>query len=557
MRRAIPYLIRFKGLHHQWSLSNRLRNCKKTQNDFLSEIIFRNQNTEYGKKYNFSSIKSTNEFQHNLPVVNYADIKPLIERAKNGEQNIFTAESVFMFNITSGTTAEPKYIPVTKTGINQLNKLLRLWVIKALNKHPFMLDKGIMHITGAAVEGKCNSGIPYGSASGQVNDNIPRLMKKAFVVPTDTTRIQDYDLKYYILARFALEKDVSFIATPNPLTLLKFAEVSTQKGEEIIRSIHNGWFSESVTDCSVSGNSNIPPEILQSIKPNKTRAAFLEKILKEKGELKPVHCLKSLSLIGCWLSGSVGFHAKDLNQFYGDIPVRDLGYAASEGMMSLHVEDGTPYGILATGNNFYEFIPEHQIDSDNPDILLAHQLEPGKCYKIIITNANGLYRYDLNDIIKVKNYYLGTPVISFLRKAGNIFNLTGEKLHLNHCLSAIKNLQSELSINIHQFRIVPDDSNSCHEFLIDLKTEVSNDFIKEKLIPALDKSLCSMNAEYDLQRKSNKLNSPHIHIMTPSWVDEETQRHLNSGKRETQFKWDHMADKKTQYDIDHIKFSVT
>ena len=87
----------------------------QTQLRKLLAIVKKNRDTEYGKRYGFSSIQSVSDFQRQVPVVKYEDIRDDMDRVLAGQKNILTAEAPVMFAQTSATTGKPKYIPVTST----------------------------------------------------------------------------------------------------------------------------------------------------------------------------------------------------------------------------------------------------------------------------------------------------------------------------------------------------------------------------------------------------------------------------------------------------------
>ena len=95
-------------------------------------------------------------------------------------------------------------------------------------------------------------------------------------------------------------------------------------------------------------------------------------------------------------------------------------------------QDGTAAGVLAVHASFFEFIAEEEIDAPCPAARLAHELEEGRRYYVLLTGANGLYRYDLNDIVEVRGFHHRTPKVAFVRKGRDMVSITGEKLHLNH-----------------------------------------------------------------------------------------------------------------------------
>jgi GH3 auxin-responsive promoter len=549
-------IIRAGGAMDRRAFAWDARHPGQAQKEFLLRLIKKNKNTRYGEKYAFSSISSEKDFRSNLPVVEYSDIEPYIDQIKTGSRNVLTSDPVSHFSMTSGTTAHPKYIPLTPQGQKRAGRLMRQWFFHALSDHPSLLDKGFLSITGAAVEGRCNSGIPYGSASGMINNSLPALVRRSMAVPAIVAEIADYDVRYYVWARLAYGKSISFIATPNPLTLVKLAETALGHQEELIRAMHNGWLSDSFQSKQSCIKAGIPDALLSNIKPDRTRAAFLERVLEKTGRLLPADCWPELALIGCWLGGSIGFHAESLAEYYGGVALRDVGYMASEGCITLPLEDSAPAGVLALQNNYYEFIPETQLDHTYPDILLACELEAGKCYKVILTNENGLYRYDINDIVRVDGFYHQTPVISFLRKSGNILNIAGEKLHLNHCLSAIDRLQSGFSLDIRQFRIVSDPANLRYEFFLDIRSELPEESMHKALLSALDAALCENNIEYDSRRRSKRLNPPCIHVMDSSWEDEVRKEHAQFGQRDVQYKWPQLSAEKDKIDARHINYTI-
>jgi len=549
-------LLRASRFVDKLTCNTYLQHPEITQQTFLMNVLRRNQTTEYGKRYSFSSFKNERDYKNNVPIVDFTDIAPDVNRIKKGEPNILTSEEVFMFNTTSGTTAEPKFIPVTHGGQKLVGRLMRKWLEHSIADHPAMFNQNIVILTGAAVEGHCECGTPFGSASGMIGDSLPKSIKNKFAVPADVFEINDYSVRYYLLARFMGESKLSFIATPNPLTLVKLAETLQHNSEEIVRSIRNGWLSETLTTHQQCHNAGVPTALKNSLKPNPKRAAALDTILNKNGTLLPAYCWPDLELISCWLGGSIGFYANLLNKYYGECNLRDMGYMASEGCITLPIGDATSSGILATQNNYYEFIPESHIDTGSSPTLSVSELEVGSCYKLILTNYNGLYRYDIGDIIRVDSITHQTPMVSFLRKSGNVINIAGEKLHLNHCLSAIKRLQTDHNIYINQFRVVPNQSQLRHEYFFALTSEVSFDDIRNKLIPALDAYLCTENSEYNSRRKSNRLQYPCIHVMDAAWEDAVRQSHAKFQKRDVQYKWAPFSTDALKEDYLHIKYSV-
>jgi hypothetical protein len=150
-------IIRASGVMDRPAFAWVTRHPIQTQKGFLLRLIKKNKNTRYGKTYAFSSITSEKDFRNNLPVVEYSDIEPYIDQIKTGSRNVLTSQPVFMFNMTSGTTARPKYIPITQQGQKRTGRLMRQWLSHALSDHPSLFDKGFLIISGKAIEGRFDS----------------------------------------------------------------------------------------------------------------------------------------------------------------------------------------------------------------------------------------------------------------------------------------------------------------------------------------------------------------------------------------------------------------
>ena len=556
MNRLLPTWIRAKGYLLARQADRDSCHPEQTQLEGLLRILRKNARTEYGMRYGFGTIRGAKDYATRVPVVEYSDIEADVDRMKQGGTHILTDEPTILFSLTSGTSDRPKFIPITHSGQKRTRQLMTQWFHRALRDHPTLLDKGVLDITGSPVEGRCACGIPYGSASGMIQATMPGVMRRTFCTPPEVSQIHDYDLRYYAIARFAYATELSFIGTPNPLTLIKLAETGTLRAEEIIRCVHNGWFSESLRNGHDCVSAGIPLSWKAALSPQRSRAAFLAGILEKAGALHPRDCWPNLALIGCWLGGSIGFHANSLTTSYGNIPRRDLGYMASEGSITIPLADTTSSGPLALRNHYYEFIPLTHDGSAEPAILGAHELDAGRCYRILLTNENGLYRYDINDIVRMDGFHKHTPLISFVRKSGTMTNIVGEKLHLNHVLFAMENLQSQFSLGIRQFRVASDMAMRRYDVFLDIPQDLSADFLRETLLPSLDDSLCECNIEYAAKRKSGRLHPPRIHLMMPGWEQSAQLEHATFLRRDTQYKWHPLVSEILAVDLRYIGRTV-
>ena len=214
--------------------------------------------------------------------------------------------------------------------------------------------------------------------------------------------------------------------------------------------------------------------------------------------------------------------------------------------MSLPITNHSPEGILAVNTNFYEFIPEAEIDADEPRTLLCDELEVGRRYYIVLTTAGGLYRYDINDIVEVTGFHGSCPTIVFVRKGRDMTSITGEKLHVNHCLAAMRLVEERCGIAFQQFRFAADSAGTRYQVFVE---PAHNDQTYCASIgTAIDDALCEQNIEYAQKRRSHRLELPTLHVMRAGWSEYEIRTAVSDGRMDTEFKWQHLLPEPRQSD---------
>jgi hypothetical protein len=526
-------------------------NPSQAQSALLLRLVKRNAGTAFGRGHDFSGIRTEADFRARVPVREYEDFRPYIKRVMAGERNILTAEEPFMMTLTSGTTTEPKYIPVTRALQRQTASLISAWLYRAELDHTGLLDHASVGIVSRAVEGHTPRGIPYGSVSGLIYKNIPWLVRRAYAVPYQVSELNDYDERYFVAARFALGDKVSFIATPNPGTLLRLAETAAEHGERLVRATRDGTLG-----IESKEQSSLCAELARMLRPDPARARELERVIDAQGRLRLAACWPELRLIGCWTGGSAGLKLNQLHQVYDDVPVRDLGYMASEGRITVPFADETSAGVPALNSNYYEFIPEEEVDAERPAVLSLHELERARRYSILLTTMGGLYRYKINDIVEVTGELAGAPLLAFVRKEGEMTSITGEKMHVNHLLAALAEVTTRFRLEVEQFRAAPDYLSSRYEIFLELSQPASDKLLQEELLPALDDALMSANIEYAQKRRSRRLGPPRLYLMKRGWAGREMLRHLNEGRRDTQYKWQVLCQERREEDLPEIERAV-
>ena len=505
---------------------------QENQNHLLLDLIKRTRATRFGRDHRFDAIRSLRDYRAQVPVGDYERLRPYIDGAQNGEANALTAKPVLMFTMTSGSTGEPKLIPVTEATRRNHRQLTRFWYYRALVDHPDLFNGKLLGLVSPIVEGRTAGGIPFGAASGLIYQSSPSWIQNAYATPYEIAEVKDFEVKYYLTMRLALECDITFLGTPNPSTILKLVETVNQNKHEMIKDICDG---------TITARCDLRPQmravLTDRLRKNPMRARRLESLIKNDGTLRPKEYWPRLQLIGCWKGGTVGVRLKEFARWFGNAtPVRDLGYMASEAQMTLPISDSGSAGILAIDENFYEFIPESEIDSPAPTTFTCAELEEGSNYHLILTTPGGLYRYDINDVVCVAGFFNQTPLIEFVRKGRDVANITGEKLHVNQIIQALEWSQRAISLEIRHFRVFADMEKSRYAFSVEFESVEPSEETLSRLLVDLDAGLCKLNIEYAQKRESRRLEAPVLCVMKPGWFERTMEALRQNSARDAQSK---------------------
>ena len=325
---------------------------------------------------------------------------------------------------------------------------MNVWVYHLTKDHPDVLDGKILAIVSPESEEITESGLPCGAESGHAYKNLPQAIKHYYALPYEVFDITDFDARYYCILRVSMEQNVTTIVTLNPTTIILLCCKIDMWKDKITEDIERG---------TLSGDFNIPENIRKIIekglKPNPKRAEELKRIIKEKKKLIPKDFWPKVALIECWKGGTVKLYLKELPHYFGNVPIRDIGCLSTEARCSIPMSDEGAGGVLAIKTNFYEFIPKEDITKKDKRILFCDQLEKGKDYFLIVTTPGGLYRYNIDDIIRVLGFFNKTPIIEFMQKGLNVCSLAGEKLYESQVTEAINRAVDKNNVVVQFFSV--------------------------------------------------------------------------------------------------------
>lgn len=502
------------------------------QKKVLFEYLSRNRNTEYGIAHGFSGIRSIEDYRNLVPLNDCESIRPYISRMTKGENNILTKDPVIFFGATSGTTAQPKYIPTTKFADKKKALLTDIWSYYIVKDHPDVLDGKILALISPQVEGYTESGISYGAESGHGYKDISPFVRHLYALPYRVFEIEDYDARYYTILRMSLDKNITTIATLNPNTISLLCQKIGSWQDRIIRDIHDGTL-----DPEFKIEKYIRIELEAGLHPNRKRARELEHVIVDKGELLPKYFWPNMALIECWKAGMMKMYLKELEKYFGQVPIRDMGCLSTEARSSIPMTDAGAGGVLAIETNFYEFIPKEDAGKKDKRTLTCDRLEKGKEYFLVVTTAAGLYRYNIDDLIRVDGFFNKTPIIEFVQKGIGASSLAGEKLYESQVNDALNSALGRMNLLVEFFCALAEQKEGPrYSFLVEFSGILPSPDGKKRFLNILEEELRKHNREYDFTRSARLLGAPVLKVVRKGEFEKYRAMRIASGAHDGQFK---------------------
>jgi hypothetical protein len=511
------------------------RNIRQTQRNVLKDVVTHQASSEMGRAFGLARLSNPEVYRRTMPLGDYESVRPWVDRIRqSGDSTVMfdSSEKLIMFTMTSGSEGEPKHIPVTGESYQRYRRAWFAWVTATVQDHPDALDHGVLPIVSPVEESRTPSGIACGSMSGLSMETQSRFVRSMYGIPAALCGLSNQAEKYYAFARWCAARPVSFLTTANPSTWLMFAQVMNQRREEIIRDVHDGTLG-----IDVSGESERVKQAVRTLRPNRRRARWLEQIVRETGALRPRDVWPELKIVTNWKGGTLGHYLDLLPEWYGNTPVRDIGLLASEGRMNIPLDDNGGAGPLDIRSHFFEFIPVEEEGSKSPTTLLAHEIEVGRDYFIVLTNFSGLHRYDIQDVVRVEGQFHECPTVRFLHKGSRFSSITGEKLSESQVTTAVRRASKRMGWTIVDFMLVPVWGETPRYALMTSKESLGGREHWPNLLLALEEHLNELNIEYLSKRKSGRLGPISLCVVEPGVFDDmRLERIASSGGRSEQYK---------------------
>ncbi|MEO7209927.1 MAG: GH3 auxin-responsive promoter family protein [Chitinophagaceae bacterium] len=438
-----------------------MQNPIQSQRDVLQDLVTHAQNSEIGRKYSFDQLFTITKFKQSVPIHEYEDLKPYIERLMRGEQYLLWNTPVYWFAKSSGTTSEKsKFIPITDESLQNCHyqgakDVLTLYY----NRYPesdLLTGKGLV-IGGSHQINTLNEDIFYGDLSAVLLQNTPFWSNWLRTPELSIALMDEWESKIEQLAQSTIQEDVT----------------------------------------SLSG---VPTWTLVLIK----------RILEITGKSTLLEVWPRLEM---YLHGGISFtpYKKQFEKLIGG-KINYLNmYNASEGFFA--AQNGTSDDMLLFLQHgiFYEFMPVEEYGKTNPKTIGLKQVELDKNYAPVISTNGGLWRYLIGDTIAFTSLY---PFkIKVTGRLKHFINAFGEELIVDNSDQAISRAATKTGAVVKDYTAAPvyftDTTNGAHEWVIEFDKEPED---LKKFIAALDTALKSLNSDYEAKRYKNiAMKMPLVH----------------------------------------------
>ncbi|WP_312286618.1 GH3 auxin-responsive promoter family protein [Chryseobacterium gleum] len=419
------------------------KNAERDQENLLLSLVHTAQKTLFGREHDFENIHTVKEFQDRVPVADYEDLKPYIERVKKGQANILWTETPEYFAKTSGTTSGSKYIPISKEGmpfqIAGAQSALFHYISKK-NNADFV--NGKMIFLQGSPELEEVFGIKTGRLSGIVAHHIPNYLQKNRLPSWETNIMEDWEAKVDKIIEETEHENMTLISGIPPWLIMYFEKLTEKHGKKIKQLFPN-------LQLIVTGGVNYEP-------------------YRDKME----------ELLG----GKV-----DIIQTF----------PASEGFFAFQ-DDYSREGLLLLTNHgiFYEFIPLEEYGKPEAGRLTLKEIELNKDYALILTTNSGLWAYSIGDVVRFISKDPYRILVSGRTK--HFTSAFGEHVIAFEVEEAMKATLEKYPAQITEFHLAPQvnptEGLPYHEWLIEFEKEPEHlDVFRNEL----DKQLRARNTYYD------------------------------------------------------------
>jgi len=481
------------------------------QQKLLFDILKENNDTRFGIDHQFSAIKDIETFRKSVPLSDYESYKAYIEKIMKGETAVLTSSEVGNLVPTSGTNSASKYIPYTKSLKTDFSKQVNVWISNLFTHYKKLKHyKQFWIVSPASKPENHKSKVPIGfeDDSAYLGFVGRKLVKQVLIVPDEISQIKSISNYYFTICYLLLaEKQIGLISVWNPSMLIEMIKYISDNFPKIVEAIKTG------IPALPDNNANDETIAKRIFRKDTKRARELENT--------GIDCLKiwpNLQVISCWTDAWAKLYLEEVKRLFPGIPVQGKGLLATEGIVSIPFVE-LDYPLLTYDSHFYEFI---EIESQK--LFLADELEKDKRYEVIITTNGGLYRYNMYDIVEVKGFYKGVPMLEFIGRSNRVSDFTGEKLNEIHVTEILDNLIKKHCITNGSFflKAVIENHKTYYGLFAD-ESILKKGYSPEIILDELETELCK-NYHYYNSRMMKQLGRPKLFCLPAHSLNEQINK---------------------------------
>ena len=523
------------------------REPRAAQQGALARILRALAPTELGQKYGYAQIDSPDELRRRVPITDYEALRPHVARQIATGASVLTATRPVMYARTSGTTGEPKLVPVTRDVVATLRHAQR--VFSYVQHRQLDAFRGrVLAIGGALREETLPDGTPAGSATGLIYATMPRPIRHKYVVPAEVFEIEDYELRYAVIARLAVQHgNLSMIATANPSTILRlFQQIDVDR-------------SALAADLAQGGSrllAQLPPPLARHVGAVLTSSPKQASALSAAGTRGPLPLAElwpQLRAVMTWLGAGCTTAAEHIRTLLpNDVRMIDAGYVASEVRGTVVVDAERNLALPLLEDVFFEFVTDEAWNAGERDTQLLHELTQGQTYRVLVTTRGGLVRYDMNDLVRVTGFVYRTPTLEFVRKGRGVTNITGEKVAEDQVNLAIAKVTAAAGVGVPFYVVVADAAAAGYCAYVEGEAAAG---IVVALATALDAKLATLNIEYGTKRASGRLRPLRVVALRSGTSRAYREHYVRKGQRESQLKVLTLRDA-NELDFDFRRYAI-
>ncbi|XP_019093064.1 PREDICTED: indole-3-acetic acid-amido synthetase GH3.3-like isoform X3 [Camelina sativa] len=526
-------------------------NVDFVQKKVIREILSRNSETEYLKRFGLKGFTDRKTFKSKVPVVTYDDLKPEIQPIANGDRSmILSSHPITEFLTSSGTSAgERKLMPTIDEDMDR-RQLLYSLLMPVMNLYVPGLDKGkALYFLFVKAESKTPGGLParpvltsyYKSEQFKRRPHDPY---NVYTSPNEAILCPDSSQSMYsqMLCGLLMRHEVLRLGAVFASGLLRAIGFLQTNWKELADDISTGTLSSRISDPAIKESMS---KILT--KPDQELADFITSVCcQDNWEGIITKIWPNTKYLDVIVTGAMAQYIPMLEYYSGRLPMACTMYASSESYFGINMKpicnpSEVSYTIMPN-MAYFEFLPD-EVATEQSELVELADVEVGKEYELVITTYAGLNRYRVGDILQVTGFYNSAPQFKFVRRKNVLLSIESDKTDEAELQRAVENasvLLGEKGTRVIEYtsyaetKTIPGHYVIYWELLVKDQTKPPSDEVMAQCCLEMEESL---NSVYRQSRVADKSIGPlEIRVVKNGTFEELMDYAISRGASINQYK---------------------